>query len=59
MGKDDMIRQILRGFEMDIFACDITELHQELKSERKRLSEKNYSEVEELYYMSVPAIWSD
>lgn len=59
MGKDDMIRQILRGVESDCFTCDLTELQQELTSERARLSEKNYSEVEELYYQNVSAAWSD
>lgn len=59
MGKDDMIRQILRGLESDCFTCDPTELQQELTSERARLSEKNYSEVEELYYRNVSAAWSD
>ena len=59
MGKEDMIRQILRGFESDYFTRDLAELHQELTSERMRLSEKNYSEVEEIYYMNVPVAGSD
>lgn len=59
MGKDDMIRQILRGVESDCFTCDLMELQEELKSEGARLSEKNYSEVEELYYRNVTGAWTD
>ena len=50
MGKEDMIRQILRGYESDFYNMSPTELERELKSVCARLSEKTYSEVVELYY---------
>lgn len=59
MGKDDMIRHILRSFESDSYAADAAELSQELKNESLRLSEKDYCEVEELYYRNIPSAWTD
>lgn len=56
MGKEDMIRQILRGFESDFYNMSPSELERELKSECTRLSEKTYSEVVELYYTDNPGI---
>lgn len=54
MGKENMIRQLLRGFESDFYNMSPAELERELKSECMRLSEKTYSEVVELYYMDNP-----
>lgn len=59
MGKDDMIRHILRCFESDSYTSDAAELSQELKNESLRLSEKDYCEVEELYYRNIPSAWTD
>lgn len=56
MGKEDMIRQILKGFEADIYSLSPAELERELKSEGTRLSEITYSEVEELYYKVNPSV---
>lgn len=59
MGKDDMIRHILRSFESDCYSASAAELTQELENESLRLSEKDYCEVEELYYRNVPSAWTD
>ncbi|MEN6586960.1 MAG: hypothetical protein ABFE02_13050 [Sulfuricella sp.] len=56
MGKEDMIRQILKGYEADFHSMSPAELERELKSESTRLSEITYSEVEELYYRVNPSI---
>lgn len=50
MKKEDMIRQILRDLESDFFKISRSELDKELNDEWRRLDEKTYSEVEELYY---------
>ncbi|BCB27012.1 hypothetical protein SKTS_18980 [Sulfurimicrobium lacus] len=50
MKKEDMIRQILRGLESDFFKISRPELDKELKDEWRRLDEKTYSEIAELYY---------
>lgn len=54
MEKENMIRQILRGFESDFRHMNPAELERELKSECARLSKKTYSEVVEEYYMDNP-----
>ncbi|BCB26756.1 hypothetical protein SKTS_16420 [Sulfurimicrobium lacus] len=56
MGKEDMIRQILKGLESDFHSMSPAELERELKSESTRLSEITYSEVEELYYKVNPSV---
>lgn len=50
MKKEDMIRQILRNIEHDFFRGDRRDFDRQLSEEWRRLDEKSYSEVEELYY---------
>jgi hypothetical protein len=56
MGKDDMIKRLLREVEADFSLAlrmgkiDRTQFNQALKSELTHLREKGYMEIEELYY---------
>lgn len=55
MAKEDMIRQILKGFAADCYRMSPAELERELQCESMRLSEITYIEVEELYYTGNPS----
>ncbi len=56
MGKDDMIRRLLREVESDFSIAlrlgrmDRSQFNQAIKSEMAHLREKSYTEIEELYY---------
>ncbi len=56
MGKDDMIKRLLREVESDFSSAlrmgkiDRTQFNQALKREVSHLRQKSYMEIEELYY---------
>jgi len=56
MGKDDMIRRLLREVESDFFRSlqlgriDRNQLNLAIKNEIAHLRAKSYIEIEELYY---------
>lgn len=56
MGKEDMIRRLLREVESDFSSAlrlgriDRNQFNQAIKSEMAQLREKSYTEIEELYY---------
>jgi hypothetical protein len=56
MGKDDMIRRLLREVESDFSIAlrlgriDRLQFNQAIKNEMANLRVKGYAEIEELYY---------
>lgn len=56
MGKDDMIRRLLREVESEfsrsllLGRIDRNQFNQAIKSEMAHLRQKSYMEIEELYY---------
>ena len=56
MGKEDMIRRLLREVESDSFSSlrlgriDRNQLNQAIKTEAAQLRVKSYTEISELYY---------